>query len=160
MGGCPQPHVFTNYILAAPEVTPGRVKVSCGISAYNEGPGVARDVFAVVTILSLPGPNCTAAFEATDANWEGNIAFGVRISLVTKDGYRIAPQSHVQPVVLHFDFAPPFERALKVRILVGSDGGAPYENLWEGSAADTAAVFEKVIHGEIADPCTMRQRPC
>lgn len=150
-GRRPQPFVYSNYILAVPEVAAMRVSVSCGIALFNQGPGVARDTFVVVTVESLPGPNCEARFERPEANWEGNVAFGVRMSLVCKEGFRVPPDTHVQPVILHFAFAPPFERPLAVKILMGSDGGLPHRNEWHAAPADLQGAYEGVMARQFED---------
>lgn len=151
-GRRPQPNVFANYILAIPDVAGDHISVSCGISAYNDGPGVARDIFVVATLLSMPGPNCGLDFETPDpTNWSGNMAFGVRLSLISREGYRVAPETHVQPTILHIRFAPPFDNDLKIQILVGCDGGPPYRHSWENSAENIQAAFEAITTGQVAD---------
>ena len=151
-GRRPQPRVFPNYALGVPTVTESTVSVSCGISVYNEGPGVARDVYAVVTVLSQPGPNCSISLELPDrVNWIGGTAFGVRMSLVSKDGYKIPPESFAQPIIICAEFSRPFESDVKVQILVGCDGSAPFQGEWVNSHESIDEAFEAVINGRLTD---------
>lgn len=145
-GRRPQPHVFPRYTLAEPAVADDSVSVDCGICLYNDGPGIARDAYVVVTVLSVPGPVCTASYERSDpSNWSGGMTFGIRISLVTNDGFRIAPETFVQPLVLRVEFRPPFERDLKVNILAGCDGSKPYRGEWTSSRERINEAFCDVL---------------
>lgn len=151
-GRRPQPRVFHQNVLGVPEIVGNHVSLACGISVYNEGPGVARDAYAVVTALSVPGPKCQATYRVSDtSNWTGGIEFGVRISLVSNDGYKIAPETSVQPIDLHLKFHPPFEHDLKVQFLIGCDGSEPYRGEWNNSRERIEAAFNGLIHGRLAD---------
>ena len=149
-GRRPQPRVFPNYVLSAPSVAPNSVSVSCGISVCNEGPGMAIDMYTVVTVLSEPGPNCRTSLDLPDQdNWAGGMAFGVRMSLASKDGYKLPPDSFAQPVILNIVFLPPFESDLKIQILVGCDGSVPFRDEWVNSRDDIEACFEAVLNEEL-----------
>ena len=149
-GRRPQPHVFPKYTVAEPVIAENSVFVECGIGLYNDGPGIARDAYVVVTVHSVPGPDCTVSYERSDAlNWSGGMAFGIRISLVTNDGFRIAPETFVQPLVHRVDFRPPFERDLKVKILVGCDGSEPYRGEWMNSRERIDEAFCDVLDGRL-----------
>ena len=151
-GRRPQPRVFPTYVLSLPEVAENHVSLSCGISVYNEGPGMARDIYAVVTVLSEPGPNCSISRELPDEpNWVGGTVFDTRVSLASKDGYKIPPESFVQPIILNFDFARPIQSDLKVQVLVGCDGSAPFRHDWVNSCQDIDAAFAAVLNGELTD---------
>ena len=144
-GRRPQPRVFPNYVLSPPTVTEDRVSVACGIAVCNQGPGMARDIYAVATVPSQPGPNCRISMEVPDrANWTGNTAFGVRLSLASNDDYKIPPESFAQPIILHVDFLRPFDSDLRVQILVGCDGSAPSRDEWVNSHESIAEAFEAV----------------
>ena len=149
-GRRPQPRVFPKYTLAEPVIANNSVSVECGICLYNDGPGIARDAYVVVTVLSVPGPNCTVSYERSDPlNWSGGMAFGIRMSLVTNDGFRIPPETFVQPLVHQVDFRPPFERDLKVKILLGCDGTEPYRDEWTKSRIRIDEAFRDVLDGRL-----------
>ena len=106
----------------------------------------------MLTVVSEPGPNCRTSFQLPDpANWAGGTAFGVRLSLASKDGYKIPPESFAQPIIFHVDFSPPFESDLKVQILVGCDGSAPFRGDLVNSPEEIDATFEAVLNGELTD---------
>ena len=151
-GRRPQPRVYANYVVGVPDVAENRVSLSCGISVYNEGPGIARDAYVVMTVISAPGPNCTISYETSDpVNWSGGMTFGVRISLVTKDGYKIPPETHIQPIVYHMELSPPFERGLRVQILIGCAGSEPYRGEWMSSRECIVEAFDAVHNGDLTE---------
>ena len=85
------------------------------------------------------------------ANWTGNTAFGVSLSLASKEDYKIPPESFAQPIILHVDFLRPFDSDLRVQILVGCDGSAPSRDQWVNSHESIAEAFEAVRKGELTD---------
>ena len=151
-GRRPQPRIFPNYVLSVPRVAADSVSVSCGISVYNEGPSIARDVYVVTTVPSAPGPNCTIKFEPADIkHWSGGLAFGVRMSLVSNDDYKIPPETHVQPIIFHMTLSPPFDNDLKVQFLFGCDGSAPCRDEWVVSNANMNETFDAVLNGQLTN---------
>ena len=111
---------------------------------------MARDIYVVITVLSKPGPNCRIVPDLPDqANWTASAAFGVRISLASNDGYKLAPDSFAQPIVLNFDFLGPFDSDLKVRFLVGCDCGLPYRGEWLKSRDDIESAVESTLNGKL-----------
>lgn len=120
-GKRPQPHVFHSYILGTAEVEGATLKVSVGIAACNEGPGIASDVFVTSMMQETPGDTSEIRFDPTDnTNWTGIWAFGTKISLISNTNYRLPPGVEVQPLVIHISLNPPFEGGLKIVGTVGS----------------------------------------
>lgn len=158
-GRRPQPHVFPNYVLALPHIATNRatVSVSCGILVYNEGPGIARDVYVSVSVPSVPGPNCIFRCEVGDPkNWSGGTAFGIKMSLATNDDYKVPPETPAQPIILHADYSRPFERELRVQILVGCEGSTPTRAEWVTSHELIEAAFSAIIDGRLTDHAATR----
>ena len=73
------------------------------------------------------------------------------MSLASKDGYKLPPDSFAQPIILQMDFLQPFESDLRVQILVGCDGSAPFRGEWLNSRDHIEAAFEAVLNGELTD---------
>ena len=150
-GRRPQPHVFPRYVLTPPWVEKDFVRVICGITLQNGGPVMARDIYVVVTVLSKPGPNCRISSEMLErSHWTASTAFGVRTSLTSNDGYKLAPDSFAQPIVLNLEFSRPFDAGLEVQILVGCEGGLPYRGEWVNSCADLEATFQAVLNDQLS----------
>lgn len=153
-GRRPQPNIFPNYVLAPPHITMNgaTVSVSCGIVVYNEGPGIARDIYVSVSVPSLPGPNCIFRWEVGDQkNWSGGKAFGFKMSLASNDGYKVPPETPVQPIILHADYSKPFEQEQKVQILVGCEGSSPTRAEWVTSHELIETAFSAIIDGELTE---------
>ena len=120
-GKRPQPHVFHNYLLSMAEVEGEALKVSVGIAARNEGPGIASDVYVTSMIYESPNDTSEIRFEPTDnTNWTGIWAFERKISLISNSNYRLPPGVEVQPLVIHISLVPPFDGDLKIGGTVGS----------------------------------------
>lgn len=138
-GRRPQPWLFANFTLHLPEaVNPGvnaaGAKLPRGIKAgltlmiANKGPGVARDLFSTVK-FTAPGPQCQHWFDPPNDNW---IRQDVRIkgwqSVVSKDGYKLAPESLVNLCTINIVLIPPFKTSLCVEMTFGS-GASPTMSL-------------------------------
>ncbi len=93
-----------------------------GFLLGNDGPGIARDLYLNGTVIP-PGSNTKIEIEVPDrVNWTGQFAFGVVVSLVSIDAFKLAPKAFVTPVLFRCSFAPPFERSMFYRVNFGAEG--------------------------------------
>jgi hypothetical protein len=126
-GRRPQPYVFPAFTITPARILDGAVRLEVGIVIHNEGPGIARDVFANLLVRSLPGTACEGRFLPTAPNtFGGTVAFGREISMVSNEGVRLPPGAHLQPVAIQVDLRPPFSARFELEGLVGADGTPPY----------------------------------
>lgn len=141
-GKSPQPHVFINYLSGPASLSGDQVRASLGFMLANDGPGVASDLFLSLTIVSVPGPNCKVSFELPDQqNWTGNFSFGVKLALVSKSDYRLAPDALCQPAVMNVVLAPPFESSFRIKGIGGSGSSEPYRFDYEKPVDEVKALY-------------------
>jgi len=145
-GKQPQPHVFHSYVVSRPDVLGESIRSGVGVTLYNEGPGIASDLYLTVTMVSHPGSNSEIRFDTPDkSNWNGIWAFDRKINLISNPGYRIAPDTQVQPLILKMLLAPPFEDDLDLRGLAGAGGAAPYRFSLHRKAGDLDGAYREYI---------------
>jgi hypothetical protein len=112
-GRRPRPFVFVNWTIAPPKLSKqdGVVMFQLGIHLTSRGPGLARGPYLTLNVIPPKGGS-QISFVTDTENWTGNVALGVRISLVAKDGFRLAPEAISAPVTLVVRLAPPFQGPL------------------------------------------------
>jgi hypothetical protein len=124
-GRRPQPRVFEMYTLGPPGLLDDRgLHLQLGVMLHNEGPGIAKDLFLNMLMLSLPGPNCEASFTNIDSKaWIVRQTLGTRrMSAVSRPEIRLPPEAEVVPFELSLIFRPPFEDALHYSGVCGCSG--------------------------------------
>lgn len=127
-GRRPQPHVFHHYLGSPAEWLDGRVMASIGLMITNDGPGVADDLFAVVTVTSWGGAGCSLQVQPGNQQfWYGNQEFGCRWSLMSRPGIKLPPGASLQPLTIEWIIAPPITQPLHIVGKVGSGASEPYE---------------------------------
>src|SRR5262249_42624475 len=86
-----------------------------------------------LTLNIIPPKGGTEIHFTTDtANWTGNIALGVRIGLIAKDEFRLAPEAIARPLTLHVRLAPPF-------------GNFLYWTCWYGHEDSPVTMIQKQV---------------
>lgn len=129
-GRRPQPNVYNAFTLSPPQVNPdqeGGVIIEVGLVLYNEGPGIAENIFLNVLHQYLPGPNCGATYSNPDANmWIGQFMWGRKMHVISRDGIRLPPDAEVIPFTITLNFTPPFDEQLKFTGICGCSGGPSY----------------------------------
>jgi hypothetical protein len=125
-GRRPNPTVWHNWIIAVTHRVDS-IHADLGLLLFNNGPGIAENLFANVLIESLPGDNCSAGFRNPDANaWFGNFSFGRQLSLILRDGLRLPPQARLQPTIIEIEFKPPFDAPLRISGCCGASGSQTF----------------------------------
>lgn len=131
-GKRPTPEIFMMFSVVPSTIRTNPVGVKgvsleCGFILTHRSPTIVRDLFFSSMFLG-GGTNCAVSWQAdsTSGNWEGNFAFGVRLGLVSKEGFRLPPEMVVQPVTLKAFFAPPFE-SFNLTVYYGCSGSPIHE---------------------------------
>lgn len=158
-GRVPQPNVFHNFLVGMAEVEDGAVSATCGLMLVNSGPGIAADLFANLMVLSHPGPNCEIAFDRPDAtNWGGIWSFGRQMSLISQPGYRLPPDSYVQPLIIHMKVSPPFDAPFRIKGIVGAGTSVPHRLELRQEPQRIQAIFDEFMQANATGTLTNKQR--
>lgn len=143
-GRRPQPHVFHNFNLALAGWHNDTLKVSIGLVIYNEGPGIASDVFSIVTAHTVAGPNCHFQFEPQqNLGWSGMWAYDRRMTLISPPDFRLPPGAPVSPLTIYLSLRPPFDEPLKIVGSVGSGQSVPYDFVIENNSEAISTQYER-----------------
>lgn len=124
-GKRPQPNVFNMFTMHPAENDGDTITFEYGILITNGGPGIAENLYFSSMIYNALGDNTKVSWQFNDKeNWSGNFAFGRQISIISNVGVRLPPETHLQPLTLKVEIAPPFTQPLVIRGTVGC-GEAP-----------------------------------
>ena len=127
-GRRPQPHVFHRFVLCTPEIIEGSLNITFGINVYNEGPGIASDIFCTCLMHYLPSEQSKMSTERPDeCNWGGSLEFWRQTSLISAPDFRLPPGASAQPLLVHLSLVPPFTDTLKISGSVGCGGARKYD---------------------------------
>ncbi len=126
-GRRPQPTIFCNFAYEPARITrlldeTDAIKLSIGFQIYNKGPVLARHLYSDLRLM-LPKAKCHASFEPDNEDWSARMDYGMWLSLVSKEEFRLAPESFVRPFVLNITLGPPFVQGqFWVKWTFGCDG--------------------------------------
>jgi hypothetical protein len=109
-------HIWGTYPIVH---TPPTIAFDINFQLMTSGPGVVRDLYVGVRLPANYG-GVNLAIEFPDIqNWAGQNAYNQIISLVSKDGFKLAPGTVIAPMKLKFALAPPFNRPLSYEFTYG-----------------------------------------
>lgn len=159
-GRHPQPNVFIMFVVGpANMVNVERVNFEVGFLIRNQGPGIAKDPFINVMIYSAPGENCDLGFKETNLkDWTGQWSFGRHISLISKPEIRIAPESHLQPLIMTIILAPPFSKAIRIEGICGCGNAPPSRFTIENTSEEIKKAYEKFVDQDRKQELTQKDR--
>lgn len=145
-GRRPQPVLFNMYGVQNPEIAivSGRriVRFSIGFILTNPGPVQARDLYLNVCLF-LPKPYSKAVFNVTDTRWTGHQEFGIQMSLISVENYRLPPGSKIQPLEMRFELSKPFNTDWDLKQSFGCEGMSHQEVTSRVSPAELDSLWEK-----------------
>lgn len=146
-GRRPQPRVYNTYTLVPPKLNlPNFIQVEIGLMLYNEGRGIAEQVFLNATVISTCGPNCGVQFPVIDKdNWFGNFHLDRKLSLILHDGIRVPPSAFIQPTEIDLHFQPPFNSNLKILCNCGAAGSPTSPFTIEADQKSVELAFDAAI---------------
>lgn len=112
-GRRPQPEVFATFSFPPARIIGNgetkAIQFSYNFQITNNGPVIASDLYSNVKIF-IPKSACTAKFECPEPDaWTARMNLGVWLNSVTKDGFKLAPDSYTTPFRLHLTLSPRFE---------------------------------------------------
>lgn len=145
-GRRPNSRLYNMYAMTEPEVFVGNqtrfLKMSVGFLLANPGPVQARDLYLNLELFMPNGPS-NAKFEVTNPRWTGHQEFGVQMSLVSGDNYRLAPGSKVQPLTVQIALAKPFGSRWRLTQSFGCEGMPHQEHRRELSPEQLNEIWRK-----------------
>jgi hypothetical protein len=125
-GRAPIPHVFQAFTVAPASIVTGSISVQVGVLVRNNGPGIARDLFANVWVGSSPSASSEIVFQPTSpTHWDGVWSFQQHMSLVAKEHMRLPPEAQVSPLTINMRIATPITSPLVITGMVGAEGCPP-----------------------------------
>ena len=125
-GKRPQPEIIYQFLYDTSKKVNNSLPISFLFVIRNIGQSIARDIYLNATAWGKPSENSTIAFEIKDQiNWEGHFLLGLEISILTKPGIRLAPQSSHTPLLTKLNLIPPFDTDLKIEFNYGCENGIP-----------------------------------
>ena len=154
MGRRPQPWVFHNYVITAGRVVnlpptgsgqelPPGIHFGLDLLLANKGAGIARDLFSNVK-LTTPGANCQHWFKPSDDNWiRQRTLIGQFHNVVSKDGFKLAPESLAYSAGVELVLVPPFSQQLWIELSCGCDGSPTDMVILGKSAAEVQRLYEE-----------------
>ena len=125
-GKRPNPRLVQKWVCQVPSMNAEHMELDIGFLMINQGPVIARDLYAGVRVFSIGGARCKAEFEGLDSvNWSGHHALSFSTSFTTIDGFRLAPLGMAQPLCLKLQFNPPFTEEFSMERIGGCEGSPP-----------------------------------
>lgn len=110
-GRPPQPILLHKWVVPPARKPADGIIIEGSLALYNQGPGLARDLFLNVHLFPPKGPS-TVVISAlkNPEHWicENLGDAGTVQSYVSKDGYKLAPTALAEIVKYHMVFSPPF----------------------------------------------------
>ncbi len=126
-GKRPQPNIIYQYASEPISIGNDLIQFPIGLMLVNTGLGISNDLFLNLTIFGKPGPNCNIKFVPDEStNWRHEFIFGMQLSSVSQNNYKLPPEARCQPLVLEFYLKPPFNKSLKFKGLVGCEGSSSH----------------------------------
>lgn len=151
-GRRPQPILFEEYTSKAVKVTkaagirPDVIDVTVGFKIWNRGPVMARDLYSDVQVI-LPGAG-TVHYANMDDGWIAKKKSTEWLSMVSKDDFKLAPESFVKAFDLRVYVRPPFENGkLSIRWSFGCDGSPMRLIEIENGFSDVECIYREFLAG-------------
>jgi hypothetical protein len=151
-GRRPQPTLVEEYTSKAVKVMkaagnrPDVVDVTLGFKIWNRGPVMARDLYSDMQVL-LPGKG-TVHFANMDNGWLSKKKSTEWLSMISKDDFKLAPESFTMAFDLRVNVRPPFEHGkLSIKWTFGCDGAPVRFIEHETGSADVERIYREFLAG-------------
>jgi hypothetical protein len=151
-GRRPQPTVFEEYtskavkVMKAAGIRPDVIDVTIDFKIWNRGPVIARDLYSDIRVI-MPGTG-SVHFANTDDGWISTRKSTAWLSMVSKDNFKLAPESYAMVFSLRVFVRPPFESGkLSLRWSFGCDGSPMRLIEVQTGPADVERIYEEFLAG-------------
>lgn len=151
-GRVPQPLVF--HMWTTPPATlhdNGAATFQVGLVLTNRSSAIAQDLFVNLAISPPPEPSAVGVGQVHFDNWTMSQAFGRVTQLVSKVGFRLAPEALVQALILHIKLLPPFIGGLGIDVTTGCSGSPVKKFKHKLSAQELSTVYAEFVRTGSSD---------
>jgi hypothetical protein len=141
-GKRPMPYIYGMFDVAQ-IIVKDKTVLCChvGIQLRNDGPGIARDLYATAYVHSSPTPNSIRFQLGNVHQWDSIVSWGRHVATISKKDIRLPPKSQICPLLIDVDFSPPFTSALNIHVEIGAGASEPYLIDLIASSADMQAAY-------------------
>jgi len=146
-GRRPQPHVYVNFASGSADFSDEEtILVNIALLIYNEGPGIASNLFMNAKVISRPGINCEISFSPPDIRiWDSQFMFGMNISAITRSEVLLPPETWIMSFIISIKFKPPFTDPLHIDCICGSGQSPSMKFKFENDFSTILALYENLI---------------
>lgn len=125
-GRRPNPNVTIMFTISdnEPVLEDNFIVFSVGIQLVNIGKGIAKDIFINCSVFGLGDPS-KIGLQYRDHNFNGYDIFGTGFNFMSKQGFKMAPEQRIQPLIYSFKLKPQFKQDLTLQFTVGAEGQIP-----------------------------------
>ena len=125
-GRRPQPFVFHMWTWTTPKLitqsnSTGIVAFDIDFVLASKGPGLARDLYVTMLLIS-PSGGTELYVQPHQDNWIPRRPDDIRTCMVSKDLLKLAPEATVSVVTLKWFVKPPFQSVLFYKFIFGHEG--------------------------------------
>jgi hypothetical protein len=129
-GRRPQPIIFHMWAIQPVEIVHGKqsefaFEIKLGLNLSSWGPGLARDIYVNLTLLTPKGLSSAAITLPDKQNWRGYRSYGILFNLISTPEFKLAPEMLAHPLVINLHLEEPFEKDLYCKIIFGCSESAP-----------------------------------
>jgi len=143
-GRRPQPNVFHQWGIEPAQISSDQIDLLVGVILMNNGRGIAYDPFVTCTIFGEIGENCQISIDPPDTSqWHINWIFGMQVSVIARDDFRLPPSTKAQTIAIHFKLRPPFNQKLYIKGTVGCRNAPPKKFVLENDAENLTKIYER-----------------
>jgi hypothetical protein len=146
-GKRPQPKVRRNFHQYHFQINKQEksLTVPIGFHFFNDGPGVALDLFASLHFLSIPGPNCKISFEKRHPDFKDYGSYDYFYSIISNSDLRLPPGGTLLPLSIEIVLAPPFEKNLRIEGILGFGNAPPLTFVFKNSSENIQSWYDRLF---------------
>jgi hypothetical protein len=151
-GRRPQPTIFNTFANEPAKIVKDSdgasvVEICIAFQIYNKGPVLARDLYSDLRII-LPNSGCQASFDPNDEVWTSRMNFGIWLSQVSKEGFRLGPESFTRAFVMNLRLRPPFsDGKFWLKWTFGCEGSPINVKSCEHGLAEIERLYQEFVNG-------------
>ena len=146
-GKRPQPKVRKNFHMFPLQSNKQEksIIVPIGFHFFNDGPGVALDLFASLHFFSTPGPNCKISYEKRHPDFKEYGSYDYFYSIISSPNLRLPPGGTLLPLSIKIVLVPPFVGMLHVEGILGFGNAPPLTFVFKNSIENVQSWYDHIF---------------